>query len=173
MEFIFETEYNQRALTTMARGLRKTIRRKRNIRSRVIGFLTAVLGASVNFARAANGAVFDTRSVVTWLAILVLGIVFIWEDSINGYTARRRLMPGTEKASSIFHEDMFTSTTEVGRTEWNYDKILFVAETADYFVFIFSTNYAQVYDKSAILGGSLNEFRRFMERVTGKTIQKI
>lgn len=30
MEFIFETDYNQKAISTTAEALRKTVRRKRN-----------------------------------------------------------------------------------------------------------------------------------------------
>lgn len=36
MEFAFETEYGQKATATMARTLRKTLRRKHNRRSHIL-----------------------------------------------------------------------------------------------------------------------------------------
>ena len=44
MEFTFQTKYNQKAMKTMARGLRKTLRKKRNLRSRIFGFIICILG---------------------------------------------------------------------------------------------------------------------------------
>lgn len=36
-EFTFETTYNQKAMTTMARALRKTVRKKHSRRSHIFG----------------------------------------------------------------------------------------------------------------------------------------
>ena len=45
MEFTFETSYNQKALTTMARALRKTVRKKRSRRSHILGWIVMIMGA--------------------------------------------------------------------------------------------------------------------------------
>jgi len=39
MEFRFETVYNQKAFTSMAKALRKTIRKKRSKRSHIFGWM--------------------------------------------------------------------------------------------------------------------------------------
>jgi len=39
MEFKFETAYDQKALSAMARGLRKTVRLKKSRRSHIIGWV--------------------------------------------------------------------------------------------------------------------------------------
>ena len=41
-----------------------------------------------------------------------------------------------------------------------------------YFVFIYSANHAQVYDKSNISGGTAEEFCTFIEEKTGKNVIK-
>ena len=46
-----------------------------------------------------------------------------------------------------------------------------MAETKDYFVFLFSKNHAQVYDKRTLTGGTAEEFRAFMQEKTGKAIE--
>ena len=44
MEFTFETEYIANTMTSMAKVLRKTIRKKRSLRSHIFGWIAAALG---------------------------------------------------------------------------------------------------------------------------------
>ena len=74
---------------------------------------------------------------------------------------------------AVFSENGFTSTTDVGKSEWNYDKIILIAETADFFVFVFSASHAQLYDKQHLQGGTVDDFRYFIEQATGKQVQAI
>ena len=173
MEFTFETSYHQKALTTMARALRKTIRRKRSRRSHILGWMVMIMGALLAINSLRSGVVLSAKNIVTWIAILAIFLVFIWEDALNGYIAKKRMLKGTEKATSVFTEEGFTSTTEVGKTEWKYDKIMMIADTKGYFVFIYSANHAQVHDKSSIQGGTAEEFCKFIEEKTGKKVVKI
>ena len=43
MEFTFETVYNQKAVTAMARALRKTLRKKKSRRSHIFGWIILVI----------------------------------------------------------------------------------------------------------------------------------
>ncbi|MBP3543920.1 MAG: YcxB family protein [Lachnospiraceae bacterium] len=172
MEFTFETVYNQKALTTMARGLRKTVRKKKNRRSHILGWFVVVLAILLSIS-GDEGFGVSARAVVTWLVTAIIVVTLIWEDAINAYAARKRMLPGTERASSVFREEGYETTTDVGKTEWKYDKIQRLAETKEYFVFIFNQNHAQVYDKNSISGGTVEEFGAFIEKVTDKHIEKI
>jgi len=173
MEFTFQTKYDQKAMKTMAKGLRKTIRRKRNLRSRIFGSLICVLGVVLPLIPGENGIVIDFSAIITWLAVAIMGVVLLFEDSINGYLARKRLLPGTESSTAVFQADGYESASEFGKSEWGYDKIVGIAETKEYFVFIFSISHAQVYDKSGLTGGTVEEFREFIQRKTEKEIVAI
>jgi len=83
------------------------------------------------------------------------------------------MLPGTEKSKATFTEEGFHSETDVGKTEWNYDRVLILAETKDYFIFVFSSSHAQVYDKNNLSGGTVDEFRKFICERTGKTMTTI
>lgn len=168
MEFVFETTYNQKALTTMAKGVRKTARKKRNIRSHIVGYIVIALALLLIFIDAKDGFEFTANKIITMFAAVIMIIVLIFEDKINGYFARKRMLSGTEKSKTKFTEDGFFSETELGKSEWNYEKILMLAETKDYFIFIFSQNHAQVYDKNNLFGGTADEFREFICDRTGK-----
>ena len=168
MEFTFETTYNAKTMAVMAKALRKTIRKKHSRRSHLFGWIVAVLGlllAGKNFA-------FDFRTAVTLAAVFTVLAALLFEDRINGFAAKKRLLPGTDKATAVFTEEGYRSETEVGKSEWSYDKILLIAETADFFVFVFSASHAQLYDKRSLQGGTADEFRRFLEAATGKQVQR-
>ena len=169
MKFAFETQYNTKAMTTMARALRKTIRKMHSRRSHIFGWIVTVLGVLLiikNFA-------LDFGTIITSIAILVILGAFLFEDRLNGYIAKKRLLHGTEKVVSVFSEEGFISTSDIGKSEWNYDKIMLIAETADFFVFVFSANHAQLYDKRHLQGGTADDFRHFIEQATGKPVQPI
>ena len=78
--------------------------------------------------------------------------------------SKRSHFLGTEIATA------FISETAIGKSEFSYDKVAQIAETERYFVFIFSENHAQVYDKVSISGGTVDEFREFISKVTNKTV---
>ena len=170
MKFEFETIYNQKALTTMAKAVRKTARKKGTIRSHIFGWIVIALAIFLTLADVKDGFEITANKIITLLAALVIFIVLIFEDKINGYVARKRMLPGTEIAKATFSEEGFCSETDVGKTEWNYERVLLLAETKDYFIFVFSSSHAQVYDKNNLSGGTAEEFRRFICERTGKSM---
>ena len=169
MEFTFETQYDAKTLALMARALRKTIRKKHSRRSHIFGWMVTALAVLLLLSK--DELVFDLRTIVTVLAALAIVTALLFEDRLNGYVAKKRMLPGTEKAVSVFSEGGFSTSTDIGKTEWNYDRITLIAESADFFVFIFTANHAQIYDKRTLTGGTADEFRSFLEAAAGKTVQ--
>ena len=157
----------------MAKGLRKTARKKRTKRSHILGWIVIALALLLTLADIKDGIEFTANRIITLVAALVIFIVLLFEDKINGYVAKKRMLPGTEKAKATFTGEGFLSETEVGKTEWNYDRILMLAETKEYFIFIFSSSHAQVYDKNNLSGGTADEFREFICERTGKAMTAI
>lgn len=145
MEFIFETTYGQKVTKTMARVLRKTLRRKHSKRSHIFGWIVMVLALLLVLPIGDRVVTFDFRTVITWLVILIFLLVLIFEDSISGYIARKRMLKGTEKSKATFRDDGYYSETEMGNTEWQYDK-------------------------SNLTGGTVEEFNSFIKEKTQKEI---
>ena len=106
------------------------------------------------------------------LAMIVL-IALLFEDKINAWIARRRMMAGTDRATCTFTQDGYCSESAVGRTEWHYENIRYIAEDKDYFIFVFDKNHAQVYAKHGMTDGTAEEFRAFLSGITGKEIVMI
>lgn len=175
MDFTFITVYNQKALTAMARTLRKTVRRKHSFRAHLFGWIVVALGLLLLLPLGGDDFKFSFRTVVTIIVILVLLLVLIKEDAINGYFALKRQLPQLLSSTAVFstNDVEYHSSTQVGSSNFRYDSIIALAETADYFVFIFSKSHAQVYDKSSITGGTIEDFRKFIQDITGHPLQQV
>lgn len=173
MEFKFETAYDQAAVTIMARALRKTVRKKRNRRSHVFGIIVIVLALLLTLPLGNEAFILDFRTVFTWIICAVILLTLLFEDTVNAYIARKRMLPGMEKADVVFRPDSYCSETAVGKSEFKYNNIVSLAESDDYFIFVFSQSHAQIYDKKSISGGTVEEFREFITGVTGNKIEHI
>ena len=63
--------------------------------------------------------------------------------------------------------------TGAAESKWQYDKILALAETREYLVFVMGKNHALAMEKAALEGGSIPEFCRFIEEKSQCRIQNI
>lgn len=167
MEFTFQTAYDQNAMAVMARALRKTVRKKHSRRSHILGWLVVVMGLLFSLPLSNEVFTVSFSTVINWIAVVAVTVVLLKEDAINGYFARKRALPQLLSSTTVFSAEGYHSSTEVGSSEFRYDNIVALAETADYLVFIFSKSHAQVYDKNNLSGGTEEEFRLFMMSNTG------
>ena len=174
MEFTFETVYNQKAVTTMARTLRKTLRKKRSRRSHIFGWIVLVIAVILTLPLGEKEFAINFKTIITWIAASAILVALLFEDRMNGYVARKRILAGMDRATTAFNDESYITTTSIGKTEFPYDRnIDLLAETKDYFVFVFDKSHAQVYDKHALAGGTLEEFRKFISEKTGKEIAHV
>ena len=169
MTFTCRTTYNNKALTAMARAMRKTLRRRSSRWTRVWGgilFVLCLLGAlwmeGDLWQRGLNAA-----------AAALLLAVQIWEDRISAFFSRRRAMPGLEESRAVFTDSYYEVEITGALTRWQYSKILQLAETGSYFVFLLGKHHAQAFDKSGLTGGDAESFRAFLEERTGKNVQYV
>ena len=149
------------------------MRKKKSRRSHMLGVIVVIFAILLTLPLDGKEFVLDFRTVITWIVSAILVLTLLFEDKINGYIARKRMLPGLDKSVVTFNEDGYLSETPVGKSEFKYGNIVMLAETAEYFIFIFSQNHAQVYDKRTLSGGTQEEFRQFIQNVTGKKIQSV
>lgn len=173
MEFVFETEYNQKGITDMAKALRKTIRKKSTKRSNILAVIIIILTVLISIPTKGEPFSLKANIVFTWIVTLLLIIVLVFQDKINAYIARKRMVKGSEKSVVTFKDEVYISDTEIGKTEFRYNNISVIAETKDYFVFIIDKIHAQLYDKNGITNGTVDEFRKFIKEKTKLEIQKV
>lgn len=180
MEFTFVTDHDQKSFTILAKVLRKTARRASSLRTRVIcGILIAMMLPAIPIMlmsadgedMALEALLAGLPGMVIFLLIVVVPIVF--NDYLTGFLGRKQMQPGTEKSTAVFSAEGYTITTSVAKTQFRYDNMLYITETADYFVFVLGKNHAQIFTKSSIAGGTAEDFRGFIEERTDKKLLRI
>lgn len=165
MNFTCRSLYRQKELTALSRALRKTVREKLHRSFQIYGWLSIVLGISV---------VLSTRHAwVRWLdgaVIIMMLVVFIWGDAINGFFARKMVPKGTEAVTLSFSPEGYTVDNGSSVTQWNYEQVLALAETQEYIILIQENKEGEICEKAGLKGGTPEEFRRFLAERTQKEI---
>ena len=172
MEFCFETKYDQRGLTVMARAQRKTVRKKHSRRSHIFAWCVVALDVLLLALRWRSGTLWSLRGILTLVVGVILVLALLTEDRVNAFAAKKNMLPGVASARCVFTEEGYTSATEIAVTEFRYEAVQQICETADYFVFLLSQHHGQIYDKAALRGGTVEEFRTFITEKTGKPVYR-
>ena len=167
-----KTVYDQKALTAMARGLRRTVRKKHSRISRVIAGIIIALGLVTGIAP----ALLEPGEGVQWMCLLaaaLLLVILCTEDWVNGFLARKKALPGTTETEAVFEADGYSTITQVGTTVWKYEAIRAIAESERYLVFVFSNRHAQIHDKTGRTQGTPEELAALIREKTGLPIVKL
>lgn len=168
MGITVQTNYDQKALAAMAKALRKTVRQKQSRRSKIAAIVAIILGLLLIFSASEVNLSF----FINIIAVVVIAAALVWQDQISGYVARKRMLPGMLNSVTVFAEDGYHSTTELGESDFAYKNIFAIAENEEYFALIFSSSHAQIYSKKGISGGTFQDLARLLRKKTNLTIQQ-
>lgn len=168
MQFTCQTLYNQRALTAMFRGLRKTIQKKSSRFNRIYSGASILLGISVFIS---------TRWMwVRWLdgmIILLLAAILAWGDALDAFFVKKIMSPGTEAVTLSFFQDYYTVEKGNGVSRFDYSGVLALAETEEYIILAVGRKQGELCEKTGLHGGTLEAFRVFLQEKTRKEIVRI
>lgn len=171
MEFTFDSTYDKKMLITAARVVRKTTQKTKcmimNIVYWILITLYAIL-AALHFVQRINIAI-----GVLWIIIcLCLLSVLIFQDRFAAFRMGKTILPHQSRQRVTFTDSGCTAETEISSLQYTYDMIVRIAETEEYFVLMLSKVHVMPLLKSSISGGSVEDFRGFITRSTGKQIEK-
>ena len=171
MEIQVKTVYDQKALTAMARGLRKTVRRKRSRRSHIVGWVLVVLALLFGVGDLALNP--GWKGWVDLAVAAVLLVVLLTEDRVNGFFAGRKVLPGSREVETVFTEQDYVATVQNAQTRWSYESIQAIAEGKEFIALALSNRHAQVYAKGGISGGTAEELLSLLQTKTGLSVTKM
>lgn len=170
MEFTLKTVYDQKACTAMAKAARKTVRKKRSRRVHIFGWIVIVLALLLTLPLGNEAYVITAKTVFTWIVTAIMLAAMLFEDHLNGFITKKRVLPGSASVTTVFTDENYTTTTPIASTHWQYENIAAIAEVGTYLVFFFSTSHAQIYDLRAVEGGTADEFKAFLTEKTEKPV---
>ena len=169
MEFTCRAACDQKALTARSRALRKTIRSEQSFLVRRWGGWVIVLAAVGLWLS------WGTAWQMALTCVVIFGLVVVnWKgDTIDAYAVKRWGYRSRDFDDAAFYPDHFLIKTAAAESRWQYDTILALAETGAYLVLVMGKDHALAMEKTTLAGGSLPEFRRFLEKKSGQKIRNI
>ena len=172
MTFEIHSDITNRSMTVAARAMRKVLRRKRSILWAVFGWSVFFINALLLIPFDGEPFTLDAGTVISLLVEVMLLSVLPFQDRFNGMIACKNTLAGTKDYHVVFGEESYT-VTEVTTSTFRYELIDAMAESQDYIIFLMKKRYAQPLDKRTLTGGTVEEFKRFLEEKTGKTFRHV
>ena len=173
MTFEIRSDITNRSMTIASRAMRKVLRRKRSILWAIFGWTVFFINALLLIPFDGEPFTLDASTVISLLVEVMLLSVLLFQDRFNGIIARKNALAGTKEYHVAFGEDSYTVVTEVTTSTFRYELIDAMAESQDYIILLMKKRYAQPLDKRTLTGGTVEEFKRFLEEKTGKTFRRV
>lgn len=167
MELTFDMNYNQKAMTVMAKALRKGLQAEQDRKSRIIGWIFVALTVFILLL----SDKFGWMQITACILITGFAAYLIWQDTVNGYLAMKRLPENMRTGKWLFREDGYFSDTDAGESDYSYENIFMMVESQGYMILVFHEGTAHIIDMSTIQGGTDADFRRLLRKKTSLTIQ--
>ena len=168
MELTFDLNYDQKAMTAMAKAIRTGLQEEQDKKSKIIGWVFVAL--TVLILLFSN--TFGWMQIAACVLIAGFAAYLIWQDPINGYLAMKKLPEKMRTGKWLFREDGYFSDTEAGESDYSYKNIFLMVESQGYMMLVFHEGTAHVIDMSTIQGGTAQDFRKLLRRQTSLTIQE-
>ena len=173
MTFEIHSGITNRSMTIASCAMRKVLRRKRGIMWAIFGWSVFFINALLLIPFDGEPFTLDASTVISLLVEVMLLSVLLFQDRFNGMIARKNALAGTKEYHVAFGEDSYTVVTEVTTSTFRYELIDALAESQDYIIFLMKKRYAQPLDKRTLTGGTVEEFKRFLDEKTGKTFRRV
>ena len=173
MTFEIHSDITNRSMTIAARAMRKVLRRKRSIMWAIFGWSVFLFNALLLIPFDGEPFVLDVRTLTSLLVEVMLLSALLFQDRINGMIACKNTLAGTKNYHIMFGEESYTVVTEVTTSTFRYELIDAMAESQDYMILLMKKRFAQPLDKRTLTGGTVEEFKRFLEKKTGKDFRHV
>ena len=173
MTFEIHSDITNRSMAVAARAMRKVLRRKRNIIWAIFDWSVFFINALLLIPFDGEPFTLDAGTVISLLVEVMLLSVLLFQDRLNGMSACKNTLAGTKEYHVVFGEESYTVVTEVTTSMFRYELIDALAESQDYIILLMKKRYAQPLDKRTLTGGTVEEFKRFLEEKTGKTFRRV
>ena len=167
MEFTFDMNYDRKAMTAMAKAIRKGLQEEQDRKSRIVGWAFVALTLLILLFSGKMG----WMQIAAFVLIAGFAAYLIWQDPVNGGLALRNLPKTMRTGKWLFREDGYYSNSEAGESDYSYENIFLMVESQGYMILVFHEGKAHIIDLSTIQGGTADDFRRLLRKKTSLTIQ--
>ena len=125
---VIQTTLDRKAMTTLARITRRTLRRGRNGPVRMLAWFVVVLETFLTWVYIRGGQ--GGWPVNMLLAVIMLACI-LTEDQVNGMVSLRQILPASREVNATFRDSGYVHRAQSGESWWPYHQIRAVVETED------------------------------------------
>ena len=173
MTFEIHSDITNRSMTIASRAMRKVLRRKRSILWAIFDWSVFFINALLLIPFDGEPFTLDAGTVISLLVEVMLLSVLLFQDRLNGMIACKNTLAGTKEYHVVFGEESYTVVTAATTSTFRYELIDALAESQDYIILLMKKRYVQPLDKRTLTGGTVEEFKRFLEEKTGKDFRRM
>ena len=167
MEFSLEMRYGHKAMTTMAKGIRKALQAEYYRKSVIIGSLFIGIGAGILI----NSTRFGYQQIIAAIVLVLWALYMAFQDHIHGIWASLKMPKGMKKGTWTFRDDGFFSTTEMGISGFDYDSIYAMVECDGYLILCFANSQGQIFDLNQLKEEDAKGLKKLLRKKTNLTLQ--
>lgn len=92
---------------------------------------------------------------------------------INAWLSKCAFPKWGSPIETTFNEENYVARDQKTTGIWSYDLVWALVETSTYIMFVLDKRRFQAFDKTSLTGGTLEEFRTFIEEKTQKKVRLI
>ena len=173
MTFEIYSDITNRSMAIASRAMRRVLRRKRSIIWAIFGWSVFFINALLLIPFDGESFTLDASTMISLLVEVMLLSVLLFQDRFNGMIACKNTLAGTKDYHIAFGEESYTVVTAATTSTFRYELIDALAESQEYIILLMKKRYAQPLDKRTLTGGTVEEFKRFLEEKTGKTFRRV
>ena len=173
MTFEIRSDITNRSMAIASRAMRRVLRRKRSIIWAIFGWSVFFINALLLIPFDGESFALDASTMISLLVEVMLLSVLLFQDRFNGMIACKNTLAGTKDYHIAFGEESYTVVTAATTSTFRYELIDALAESQDYIILLMKKRYVQPLDKRTLTGGTVEEFKRFLEEKTGKTFRRV
>ena len=167
MELSFKMNYDLKAMSTMAKAVRKGLQEEQDKRSKIIGWVFVALTLLILMF----SEKFGWMQIAALILIIGFAVYLVMQDTVNGYLAMKKLPEDMRTGTWLFREDGYFSDSKAGESDYSYENIFLIVESQGYMILLFHDGKAHIIDMSTVQGGTEADFRRLLRKKTSLTIQ--
>lgn len=169
MELTLDMRYDHKAMTAMARGIRKALQAEYYRKSTIIGSLFVGIGGGILL----QSTHFGYQQIIALIVLVIWVLYMIFQDHVHGFWASYKMPAGMKKGTWTFRDDGFFSTTEMGISGFDYDSIYAIIECDGYLILCFANSQGQVFYLNQLSEESVASLRKLLRKKTNLTIQNV
>lgn len=171
IKFSFKTQYDFKTFIRISRAARKTVRKQSSLILNICSIIAGVALMVKYFPK--DGMELSLSTVIICIAFCLMIVALLFQDVIEASFFKRATKPENMAVTTEFGDEEYVLRSEGGESNCKYSDIEALVEIKEGFILCLGNNIYKMLPKETLTGGNIDDFKSFIEKKTGKSIQLV